>query len=302
MVKLIFDGWAVIDGLITREYQAKPDERILLCLFSSPSAYFFDQIEFCGGKLRSSEGLEIIDWGDVIFLRAKKILPAPPLALSRKNGTLSGIEYLLTVYKDNTIKFLLETKDNHHFYAPKTEIFKPEVFVRATKNSLLFTVKAKCDEGDYVWIISAGDLRVLFEDSGQSIRFKNNTFTIRKTYEDMCMREKTSVYALDGENFVLKSNMFKYANEHIYIDELKPYLLLEALLADDYEYMRMLLTDDLAEKAETLKEYFGSIASIESPDYSKADADVAVISRDGVARCYKFEFSDGNISNISLSE
>ncbi len=300
MVKLVFEGWAIIEGKIVNEYLAKPDEKLLVSLFSSPSAYCCDVLEFCGGKLTAKGSFSVKDWGNALVIRAKSTPPSPPpLAICQKSGTLAGRDYILTVYKDTSIKFLLESNQQQYFIVPKADISKPEVIVSSTKNDLLFTVKAGCEEGDYLLIASASDMRVIFEETAQSIRISNTGFTAVKIYEDMCMREKISIYTIENGKVILQSNMFTYSNEHMYIDELKPYLLLEALIVDDYEYVRMLLTDELAEKAQSLKDYFGEIVEIENPRFDKADADLAILSNDFSVSCYKFDFSDGNISNIT---
>jgi len=301
MAKLVFEGLAIIDGKIVSEYLAKPDERLLLFLFSPPSAYCCDTLELCGGKPCENSGFCITDYGETFLICAMPPPPThPPIALCKKSGALSGNEYILTAYKDNSIKLFLETEGKNRFIVPKVDISNPDISISSQKNNLLFAVSASCAKGDYLLILSASDMQTLFEDSAQSISLSGSGFTVVKAYEDMCMRQKSSIYAIGEGKIILKSNMFTYSNEHIYIDALKPYLLLEALFADDYEYARMLLTDELAENAESLKEYFGEIAEIENPRYNKDYADIAIVGKDRIVRYYKFEFSYGDISNIIL--
>ncbi|NCA66942.1 MAG: hypothetical protein EOM87_02645, partial [Clostridia bacterium] len=237
MAKLIFRDFAIICGKIMEEYQSKSNETLKVCLVSSSSAFFYDTLKITNDELEDNEGCDIINWGGVYEIRAKKQASTPPpIAIVQKTATKNGKDYILTCYKDSTIKFLLESASDHLPIAPFVEILTPEIIMQDSGNSVLFVAKAACQDGTYLLMLSAfPEMKILFEDSGSSVNYNNNEISITKTIDDMLMREKTSIYHYENGCSILKSNMFKYTNEHIYIDELKPYLLLEAVMAEDIE-------------------------------------------------------------------
>ncbi len=302
MARLIFDDFAVINGSIVKEYTTADNETVPVCVFSQPSSFAFDTLSVIDNVLQPNAGFSVTDWGEVFELCAIKEPASPaPIAICQKSAVHGGKEYLLTCYRDSSIKVLVESADEHMPIIPAVKIASPQIIVDQGNNYLNFVVKSTYAEGEHILAIAAApEMSVLLEAYGNSVAVDNNCITVTKTFEDMCMRQRVSRYELNNGRYQLNSHMFKYANEHIYIDCLKPYLLLEALSADDMEYAQMLLSDELGENAAALKDFFGEFERIDYPKYGKKDADIAVIGKDGKARCYQFEYSDGSISNIRL--
>ena len=226
-----------------------------------------------------------------------------PNAILQKKLTDRGFTHVATLLCDDTQKLMIENGEVNAVFPLKVMVSNPKLEIAPVSFGALITLTGKVDEREYLMIVSAKHTyKLLLSGVYDEIRFERNSIILRYRLNDMLGRiiTKELKFSNEKEEFETVRTDFDYENDRAYVRALTPYLLLEAIKAGDEQRAQRYLADGLS--AKTLKEYLGEFESIEFPKYSHDSVDVVAIlvkDNDGlVAKEYKFELSEGKISNI----
>lgn len=161
---------------------------------------------------------------------------------------------------------------------------------------------ASCRAGRYLAMISlsAGKVKLLLEEVGESILCRGNEVRVKRTLSDRRERVVESVFTWQGAGFAL-SREIRYTREIAITREEMGRELLECVIARDDRALLSLLSPEIR-RAEAIYDYFGEVLSVESPLTPLSPTAVtAILRRNGryIAANYDFDYDDaGLIENI----
>lgn len=157
-----------------------------------------------------------------------------------------------------------------------------------------------------VFLRDSEDFRLLLEKIGGKPTFNADSIDIRYSRQDMRGRIVTESYSLRSGKYDLLSRKYEYTVRHKYISELMPCLLIDALIAEDYEFARSLLAPDLAQNIFAIRDFFGEIISFYSiKGQPIGDKSLYLLVNDNGKKCvkkYLFEYDNTHIINFSEAD
>lgn len=297
-------GQFFVDGFaVRRAFSLDEGERRLLCFVSEGGCgCCFATVQ--GGKLLlTGEGVDLIRRKEGVELCPAPRLPAC-LRTQRSIDLRVGEEdfcvecappFRLTVSGAASAEWKASTT----LFAPRFERINGQ-------KDVIVKLSASCPEGEYLAMIalSKSSARLLLETFGESILCRGNEVVVKRRYDDLRQRTVTTAYLWQGDGFKC-SKMIKCANDHTFRQEEMGRLLLEAVLAEDEEAVKNLLSPEIAD-ASAVTDYFGNILSVRKPLFAKSPTAIAALTRrekELVAVTYDFEFDGaGRIQNIRSDE
>ena len=256
-----------------------------------------------GVPVAESPSLKIVDWK-----RGFEILPSPRSAMcARTERELSvGEKRFVVICQGGDPARLVFSGAITAEIELSASIFDPKITLLSGQREPLLSMQASCKEGSYLLILSLGaeEPNVLLECSGESIVCRGNEVTVRKKYDDLCLRSVTRRYLWQGKGFD-RSQEIVCANQHSFMREQSGRLLLEAVFAEDESAANALLSPEIAEYA-AIKEYFGKIVRLVPALFSDSPTAYAALKRNGerwIATTYDFDFdAQGLVTNIRCDD
>lgn len=203
-------------------------------------------------------------------------------------------EHLVTIFIDSRIKFLVENQTN---FCEQTLPEKPTkirclevneglLFVCVCPNFLLIILY---DYEDYKPLVSKFFDRCNFDENGVSLELAV------ADNQGRYIREHLSYH--NGE-YITDERIVEYRNRHPVPDQLLPYDFADSLLADDFDYADNLLDCGEDVTARTVKEYFGSNFIPIFTGSEQTDENILFTSQGNSLHRYRFEITDGKITDI----
>lgn len=265
-----------------------------------------------GNSVSVYGNIKLINWGngdyDVEYSLEKYYYYTPPAAIAQKSYLFNGETFTATLFKDNSLHFLLECDDKTVNFDVPVGLTAPQLLFQPTSLGFLVILTAENCGGEYLFLaIYDGEFRRLYEDTAESIVFSERAFTVTEKLKDMLGRRRVTEYSFNNTKLSVKSRRFDYEHDKDYPEELTPYLFLEALQAGDEKRMERYLDDELLSAKDSFKDYFGEFEKIECPKYRAYNkksglSEVALLyplkNAVNTPKIFRFVLSDGKISNI----
>lgn len=218
----------------------------------------------------------------------------PQVIMQRESDGL-----LATVYQDYGRHILIE--DEYAFCNHSITDDITDITIGYTAIGRLVIVTGDC----YLAIFNCDnqDIKLLLERHGGKPVFREDAIDIVFQREDMMQRTVTETYTLSGAGCQLSERVFRHNLEHKYIAELLPHLLIDAFIAEDYEFATSILSSDLAANIMTTKSFFGDIISFYgSSGHASSSNSLRLLIDDGgkqVVREYSFCCEGYRITDIN---
>ena len=308
MARLFFDkpkGIILIDGVRCNGDRAKVGEKF--CLQYIPFDSSFRPITYaCDNKVHSTRELCFIKHGKdyiVKFCPAKK-----PICEDEETYIQHFVDchdrrsHCLSCKCKEGHKIVIETENEIYFANVPTRIVSCDFKIAPISEGQLLTVFAQLDNGKtYVCILHyLDDYSPLLSLICDEIYCDEDGLIVCDNLDDTMARKCVRKICFCQEGFVEISRHFEYACNHIYVDELVPYVFLESLNCHDDDCLRGCVAYSM--KDFDFKSFFGDFIEIcDCMEYVPFVVTLVYSGEDGFyTRTYKFCVSGGKITKVNL--
>ena len=307
IVKFINDGVYIINGkfLKGKKCRLKDNGKYNVLFISTaenilPTAMSL-KIEQ-GRILNDKLNADIFDYENLVEIKLKeKFIDAyePATVLNQQSFNYKSKIHTVTVYKDNKFRVSIEHNDKYlnHTIA---EISEPSI----NNYGSTFLISGKADDKIYLLIILSDaeteDYKIIFENYVTSFKVSENGIHCYNELGGMLGTVMERVYRYDGKNYKLIEKNYKYRSPHNYPIALYPQLFLQAVKDEDFKLARSLVTEDLTDNIESVKNYLGTFDIID-PENKPLESFAEILTKINnvyYKRFVDFQFENNKISNI----
>lgn len=238
--------------------------------------------------------------GDYELLPLFPLLPRgyQPKVIMQREG--DGI--LATIYQDYGSHILIE--DDSAFINHALPLEVDDIKIGYCEAGGLIIAYGK--QYIAVFVRDNEDFKLLLEKGGGIPNIKQDVIEIVYDRCDMLRRQVVESYAMTSGTYSLVSRKFTHTLHHKYIAELLPCLLVDALIAEDYDFARSLLAPDLAQNILAVRDFFGEIISFYSikgqPIGNKSLTLLVNNSGRKAVKRYNFDYNNTHILDFSEAE
>ena len=295
-------GQFFADGFAVRRFFLLEEGETRLISYLSDAGCGAARIALQEGKLFVTEGkIGVIRWKEGAELYP---LPARSERVEKILSLSEGREVHCTLDGD-LVKMVVEGADvfTHRTIRP---LFSPTISLIEGQRTPVLDLRAKCDEGEYVAILSVAEsgTKLLLEEVGEHVSAAGNEITLRRRFDDLARRTVLTRCIWQGNGFRY-SREIVCAREHTFIREQSGRELLEAAYAKDESSIAAMLSPEMGD-ASAILDYFGEIVALRAPLFSASPTAYAAIKRKGddlVGMTYDLVLNEsGKIINIVSDE
>ncbi|MDE6758044.1 MAG: hypothetical protein K2J89_02040 [Clostridia bacterium] len=308
MARLFFDkpkGIILINGIKCASDHAKVDKNF--CMEYFPFDNDYRPVSYaCENKIRSSREICFVKHGKDYIV---KFCPVKKPVCEDEETYIQHIvdcpdrqSHCLSCRRKEGDKIVVETENEIHFINIPTRVASCNFKSAAIKDGQLLTIFAGLENGktyvcvlhyldDYTPLLSLCCDEVSCEEDGLIVCDYLDDTMARKCVRKLC-------FCQDG--FAEISRHFEYACNHVYKDELIPYVFLESLNCRDEDCMRNCLSYSM--KDFDHKAFFGEFIEIcDCLQYEPFVVTLIYSGEDGFyTRTYKFCVNNGKITKVNL--
>ena len=295
-------GQFFADGFAVRRFFLLEEGETRLISYLSDEGCGAARIALQEGKLFVTEGkIGVIRWKEGAELYP---LPARSERVKKRLPIGDGKEAVCTFWGDR-IEIDVEGSVRF-FHRTMRPLFSPTISLIEGQRTPVLDLRAKCDEGEYVAILSvtSGGANLLLEEMGESVTAAGNEITVRRRFDDLARRTALTRALWQGNGFRY-SREIVCAQEHTFIREQSGRELLEAAYAKDESSIAAMLSPEMGD-ATAILDYFGEIVALRAPLFSASPTAYAAIKRKGddlVGVTYDLVLNEsGKIINIVSDE
>lgn len=215
---------------------------------------------------------------------------SPSVDLQREFG-----EHMLTVYTDSLPRLLIENKYTFiNVILPE----KPEKLQEAVMDSgILFFCLCKT----YLCVVfyDYTDYKLLIDKDCDSYSFDEQGITFKIKLNDNQGRIYTAHLSFNGSEYVCDSDSFEYENLHTPHEKLLGYDFLQAIIAEDTDYVKRLVLPNSNIDIEDVSKSLEGIEDILLAHAPKTDNEIYAFCEKGVKKCTFFT-QNGFISGVNI--
>lgn len=296
----IGSGQFFADGFTIRRSFSLEEGETRLISYLSDKGCGASPVTLSDGNLLTGGRIGVIRW-----TWGAELYPLPAIspweAVAEKEVSLSGGVATVAVRAGDPAE-LRVTGEATYLHIPAPALYAPRISVIEGQRFPIVRVDAKCEEGDYLLLLSLIDstCSILIEEVGDRIFSEGNEVRVERRCRDSLSRRVTTRYLWRGDRFET-SREIVCANEHIFTREERGFALLEAAAAKDEGAITALLSPEIGDAGAVI-DYFGAILSVRSAASPDRPTAAAAITRDAeglVGTIYDFDFDPfGRIENI----
>lgn len=200
----------------------------------------------------------------------------PQVEMQREFG-----EHIITIYTDNIPKLLIENSSNF-ISVPIPEY--PEKMQEAVLDSgVLFYIL--CPHYLCVVFYDYNDYSVLIDKECESYTFDDNGISFKISLADNQGRVYNCHLTFDGKEYTADNEYFDYTNKHHCHEKLIAYDFLQAILAEDYDYCKELLSPTCPQSIDDFMQMFEDLTDIIIPNCPINDNYMFLVFKDNVKKC-----------------
>lgn len=204
-------------------------------------------------------------------------------------------EHTITIYTDNLPKLIVENKS--HFITVLIGGYPEKIQEAVLDNGVLFYCLCK----KYLCVIfyDYNDYTLLIDKECDSYEFDDSGVTIKVKLNDNQGRVYTSHLTFDGKDYVCDKENFEYLSPHTPHEKLLGYDFLQAVLAEDYEYCKQLLSPTCPLSIEQIEKMFENATDIIIPNIFLKPGVYYLATKTKPITC-KLTFEGNLVSNIAF--
>lgn len=308
MARLFFDkpkGIILIDGIRCNGDRAKVGENF--CMQYIPFDNSYRPVTYaCNNKISSTNELCFIKHGKdyiVKFCPVKK-----PIGVDEQTYIQHFVDcpnsrsHCISCKCKEGHKIVVETENEIYYIDVPTKVINCDFKIASISEGQLLAIFAELDSGktyvgilhyldDYTPLLSLICDEIYCEEDGLIVYDRLDDTMARKCVRKIC-------FCQDG--FVEISRHFEYACNHVYVDELIPYVFLESLNCRDDDCAQRCVAYSM--KGFDFKAFFGDFIEIcDCLEYTPFVVTLVYSGEGGFfTRTYKFTVTGGKITKVNL--
>lgn len=294
------DGFVTVNGALAEKCYCT-DRAFALACFRDGFEPVFAKI--CVPPASAPLGTRICDLGGGIYLLSSDPLPAPctePQIICQTVCRTENVSHLVTSCKRGGYYLIAETDCEIHEFPCPCALTDVKVVSARVAGGQLIKITAKAEKRKFAAVLFYGDDYVpLFSGVYDDLYFEGaDIVCIEKKGGCNCCERTLRLCYSDGR-FSEKELSFSYAHDHLYVDELVPYVFLEKLIFEDIEGAENMLRRGLSAKSVlgTMGD-FDSVADFEFLPYRPFVVGVYEKTAFCKVRYFRFYVRDGVICDV----
>lgn len=231
------------------------------------------------------------------FYLIPKFMPHIPPSNPRVDMQREFGEHTITIWTDGVPKLNIENKNN--FILVLLPEYPTKLQEAVLDNGVLFY--CLCPHYLCVVFFDYNDYFLLVDKECDSYSFDESGITFEIDLKDNQGRKYTSHLSFDGKEYICDWDKFEYRFKHNPHEKLIGYDLLQALMADDIDYCRALLSPNCSQKIEDIISLFEDMQSIITPNCPIYKDCLYVVFSNKICCCH-ISLQDNLITSITIKD